>query len=229
MWSQLLAELLACPWVNLSLPGLGNEAIANLVIDELNDTSNSTDLWMVQWAAPIRFDLRLTGSANKFIPIIQTDPVYYDNFITSAKNKRYWSSSVSKLKFVTDSNAVLSTPQKIDRSRLYQQAVAYQLDKRNVNWKYIFTSDSSWSMPFESMVSESMNEFAQRSQYKSYDVGEIQPVSSIHLDFLETFILPDLEFDERRLTEIRTRVINDDRIRKETNSHQVMHNQNIIR
>jgi hypothetical protein len=107
MWSKLLAEILDCEWVNLSTYGAGNEALANLVIDEIDTTIDySETLWLIQWTSPYRLDLRIDQlpSDNPYIKLIPTDTVYYDNFITTKKQKKYWCSSASQLQFVNDYN-----------------------------------------------------------------------------------------------------------------------------
>ena len=61
----------------------------------------------------------------------------------------------------------------------------------------------------------SLQRFRHISEYKSLDVGEIQPVSSIHLDFLEKYLLPELPVDLTRLTSIKEQTILTDTKRKQ--------------
>lgn len=228
MWSQLLAEILNCPWVNYSRPGLGNEALANIVLDGLDDAHND-DLWVIQWAAPRRLDLRIDNANADIITSISRDPVYYDNFIQTKKNKVYWCSGASSLPMVSEHTSLLTEEQQVDRSRLFQLAVLHKLKEKNVKWKFIFTYSSTWSLPTPNTVTESMEDFSKHSKYRCYDVGEIQPVSSIHLDFLETHILPGLDYNYLHLEQIREKTIADDQRRKNHNLHQPLHTNHINR
>jgi hypothetical protein len=60
----------------------------------------------------------------------------------------------------------------------------------------------------------SLEKFRHFSQYKNLDVGEIQPVSSIHLDFLERYILPGLPIDTKNFDFIKEEIILTDTQRK---------------
>lgn len=217
MWSGILAKVLDCDWKNLSTFGAGNEAIANLVLDLLETSSDLTDsLWIIQWTSPHRLDLLLHN--NQYVDIIKTDKVYYDNFITTEKNKKYWCSSASELDFVRNHNNLISSKQSESRSRIYQYAVAQALTQKGVNWKFIFTYDAAWSknnnLDYNKVIDMSLEKFRHFSQYKNLDVGEIQPVSSIHLDFLERYILPGLPIDTKNFDFIKEEIILTDTQRK---------------
>ena len=217
MWSKILANILDCDWKNLSTYGAGNEAIANLVLDQLDTETNLTDsLWVIQWTSPWRLDLMIIDDS--LINLISTDKVYYDNFITTSKNKKYWCSSASELDVVKNHNNLISTKQYISRSRIYQYAVAQALTQRGVNWKFIFTYEAPWAkhnnIDSSKVVDTSIEAFRQLSQYKDLDVGEIQPVSSIHLDFLEKYMLSELHVDSQKFKTIKEQIILDDTKRK---------------
>jgi hypothetical protein len=62
-----------------------------------------------------------------------------------------------------------------------------------------------------------MMSFLPQSKYLDLDVGEIQPVSSVHLDFLEQFVLPGLEIDTNKLDAIREKTVLTDQERKRSN------------
>ena len=203
MWSQLLAEILDCEWQNFSLPGLGNEAIANIVIDQLATESAKNTLWVIQWATPARIDFRVDCVDSNFLKEIESDPIYYKNFITTAQGSRYWSSSASILPWVVEHRELISRKQHDDRSKLFKLATTYALEKTGVKWQYISTSD--------------MMNFLNESKYLDLDVGEIQPVSSVHLDFLEQFVLPKLEIDPVRLENICKKTVLADQERKSKN------------
>jgi hypothetical protein len=218
MWSGILAKILDCEWKNLSTFGAGNEAIANLVLDLLETNSDLTDsLWIIQWTSPHRLDLLLNNN-NQFIDIINTDKVYYDNFITTEKNKKYWCSSASELDFVRNHNKLISIRQSESRSRIYQYAVAQALTQKGVSWKFIFTYEAPWSknnnLDYNNVIDMPLEKFRFQSQYKNLDVGEIQPVSSIHLEFLERYILPGLSIDMKKFDFVKEQVISADTHRK---------------
>lgn len=205
MWSQLLAEILDCEWQNFSLPGLGNEAIANIVIDQLDSEDTADTLWVIQWAAPDRLDFRVDNKKAEFIKEIETDPVYYKNFITTAKGRRYWSSSASILPWVASHRILLDYTQHQDRQKLFEQATLRALENSQAQWIFISTPD--------------MMDFLTTSKYRNLDVGEIQPVSSVHLEYLEQRVLPGLTFDANRLVKIREKTLETDQERKRTGSY----------
>ena len=199
MWSQLLAEILNCEWQNFSLPGLGNEAIANIVLDQLSSENLPNTLWIIQWAAPRRVDFRVDCIGSEFLKETQADPVYYKNFITTAQGRRYWSTSASVLPWVVKHRDLITIEQYSDRQKLFELATTHLLEKSGVKWQYISTP--------------AMMKFLKTSKYLDLDVGEIQPVSSVHLDFLEQFVLPGLKIDSARLDKIREKTVSTDQER----------------
>jgi len=203
MWSQLLAEILNCEWQNFSLPGLGNEAIANIVVDQLSAEDLPNTLWVIQWAAPKRVDFRVDTIGSAFLKETELDPVYYKNFITTAQGRRYWSSSASILPWVTEHRELMTLEQYKDRQKLFELATTHALEKAGVKWQYISTP--------------AMMSFLPQSKYLDLDVGEIQPVSCVHLDFLEQFVLPGLEIDTNKLDNIREKTVLTDQERKRSN------------
>lgn len=205
MWSRLLAEILNSEWKNFSLPGLGNEAIANIVIDQLESESLPDTLWVIQWAEPRRVDFRVDSADSDILKRAEQDPIYYKNFITTASGRRYWSSSASIQPWVQEHRDLLSAEQYQDRDRLYMLAVESMLKKFQTKYCFISTPE--------------MAKFRRSSQYFYLDVKEIQPVSSIHLDFLEQFVLPGLEFDQKRLDTVKEKIIAQDTERKNSNSY----------
>jgi hypothetical protein len=205
MWSQLLAEILDCEWQNFSLPGLGNEAIANIVIDQLSAENLPNTLWVIQWAEPKRVDFRVDSIDPAFLKETDLDPVYYKNFITTAQGRRYWSSSASILPWVVEHRNLITSEQYQDRHKIFELATTHALEKSGVKWQYISTPG--------------MMKFLKQSKYSDLDVGEIQPVSSVHLDFLEQFVLPGLDIDIFRLNNIREKTILTDQERKHSNQY----------
>lgn len=219
MWSKLMAQVLNCPWTNLSIIGAGNEAIANLVLDAL-PTADKDSIWIIQWTTPRRLDLRVDPirSSQPLLEQINQDPVYYKNFITTAKDRTYWASSESQLDVVNNYRNLIPLQQHRDRTRQLQLAVAYALDQHKVDWMYIFNYPVDWEkdtlLPSNRIVWTSMSEFRKKSKYAELDVGEIQPVSSIHLDFLEEFIFPQYSIDPTRVEKIKEVILKRDRARK---------------
>jgi hypothetical protein len=220
MWSKLLAEILDCEWVNLSTYGAGNEALANLIVDEIDvKTDYSETLWLIQWTSPIRLDLRIDqlNNSNQYTNLIPTDPVYYDNFISTKKQKKYWCSSASQLDFVNNYKQLLSREQHDDRSRHHLMSVAYALSQTRASWKFLLTYSADWLprnfVDQHRWILPDQESFRKISRYAHLDVGEIQPVSSIHLDFLEKFVLPTCEYDAERLKCIRDRIVEIDQAR----------------
>lgn len=218
MWSQLLAEVLDCPWTNLSAIGAGNEYIANSVLDALATAPDLTDsLWIIQWSSPKRLDLQINNENRDLVEYIKTDPVYYKNFATTAQDQTYWVSSASELDRVQQHNNFVTESQHITRSRNLQLSVAYALDHYGVEWRYMFTYDAPWSrnniIPDSKYIWESQRTFRTKSQYRDLDIGEIQPVSSIHLDFLEQYLLPNYKFDPAKLEAVKQHIVQQDQNR----------------
>lgn len=222
MWSELLAQILDCEWVNLSTYGAGNEAIANLVLDEIDVNEDYTDsLWLIQWTGSSRLDLRVDhlGNNDPLLQQIYTDSDYYDNFIFTAKQKKYWCSGASSITFVDEYRKLISQVQHNDRSVHHQLSVAYALSQIKCNWKYLLTYAADW-LPTKLInpaqwISTDLSSFRQQSKFAHLDVNEIQPVSSIHLDFLEQFVLPHYEYDLDRFLLIKNKTLLLDQLRIE--------------
>lgn len=87
MWSQLLSEILQCPWQNFSIPGLGNEAMANLVLDELKFNYSPDDYYVIAWTGPPRLDLEINQNNQHMTKVVDADPVYYNNYIPLPDNE----------------------------------------------------------------------------------------------------------------------------------------------
>lgn len=230
MWSQILADILECPWTNLSAIGAGNEYIANSVVDALTkDPDPTNSIWIIQWSSPKRLDLQINDENQTLVEYIKTDPVYYNNFAQTAQDQTYWVSSASKLDRIVEHNDFITEAQHITRSRNLQRSVAYALDYYGVDWRYMFTYDAPWArnnlIPDSKYIWESQKTFRTKSQYKDLDVGEIQPVSSIHLDFLEQFILPYYKYDPAKLNEVKKQIVQQDQNRKLTLSKVQAHDQ----
>lgn len=228
MWSQLLAEILQCNWVNYSLPGLGNEAIAGLVLDELEFCDDPQSLWIIQWTAPRRVDVEINAH-NKWVEdLASTDPVYYKNYIQSKKGRRWWSSSASTVDAVQNHKKMISSSQLSAQSLLQALAVRQALEHKNMHWKYMFTYRPDWInskfMPMQQIVFPSLEEFRHQSQYQELDIREIQPVSSIHLEFLELYILPELEYNVTNFEKIKRKTIATDQRRRQDLDKQLLTN-----
>jgi hypothetical protein len=224
MWSQLLAEILGCPWKNLSAIGAGNEAIAALVQDQLATTDKKDSLWIIQWTEPVRLDLRIEPGS-QILDKIYNDPVYYKNFITTANKKTYWCSSASVTDIAKDYRNLIPLSQHQARSQQHILATAYALEKSQVEWYFIFTYPADWAkstfLPEKNCIWHDQYSFRKTSQHRDLDVGEVQPISSIHLDFLEKYILPNLEFNEQQLLKIKLQIIAQDQHQKTHGTHKL--------
>jgi hypothetical protein len=219
MWSELLARILNIEWINLSVMGAGNEIIATQVIESIEREPNPKDtLWVVQWTQSKRLDLEVDINNQELIDRIKTDRVYSKNFITTKKNRTFWVSSATEQNWVVQHNNLIPQSQHDSRSRMYQLSATHALEHHGADYRYMFTYNSYWSK--NNLVDESkcvwngMNYFKKTSKYADLDVGEIQPVSSIHLDFLDQHILPTLEYDRTRYEQILEEMLIADRVRK---------------
>lgn len=223
MWSELLARILNIEWINLSVMGAGNEIIATQVIEAVEREPDPADtLWVVQWSQPKRLDLQVDLKNQELLSRIKSDPVYSKNFVTTKKNRTFWVSSASEQEWVREHNNLILQAQHDSRARMYQLAATYVLEQRGADYRYMFTYDPYWSrnnlLDDAKCVWHSMYDFKTASKYADLDVGEIQPVSSIHLDFLERYILPGLEYDRTRYEQILEEVLIADRVRRTTRS-----------
>ncbi len=63
--------------------------------------------------------------------------------------------------------------------------------------------DHKWILP-------SLREFRTTSRYAHLDIGYIQPVSSVNLDWVEQKLLTDLEYDKSQLERIRKKYLDHD-------------------
>lgn len=218
MWSHILAEILDCEWINCSLPGLGNEAISNIVLDDIVHDDDPGIFWLIQWTEAGRLDLEINQHNHDVKNIICQDVNYPNNYITTAKNRVYWSSSASKLEFVETYRNLITRPQQVTRSLQCVLATTLALEKSQCAWKYIFTYTVPWIkntwISSDRMVLQGMEDFRRISSYSHLDIGEIQPVSSIHLEFLETHVLPDLIYDPDKLQQVKTHYVQQDQHRR---------------
>jgi len=219
MWPELLARVINTEWVNLSTMGSGNELIATQVIDALEKEPNPQDtLWVIQWTNCTRLDLQVDLDNQELIDDIKTDKVYSRNFATTRKNKTFWASSASELAWVQTHNDLLLEEQHQARGRMAQLATTYALEHYSAKYKYLFSYDSSWSknnlVNPSKYIWEPMSTFRYGSQFNELDVGEVQPVSSVHLEFLDRYLLPELEYDRRRYEQILEETLTADRVRK---------------
>lgn len=220
MWSELLANIMQCEWTNLSTFGAGNEAIANLVLDELEITNNlENTLWIIQWTGPARLDLKVNDVDYQIIQDIGKDPEYYDNFIKTAKGKKYWCSSASQISWVEQHRRLITNSQQIDRSKLFQQAVAHALSQTSADWKFMMAFATPWYMnnpwiDHSRWIEQDMQSFRNISEYDYLDDRKAQPISSVHLDFLERYVLPWIEHDQSKLHDLRQQVIQQDQQRQ---------------
>ena len=223
MWPELLARILNIEWVNLSVMGAGNEIIATQVIEALErETDPNQALWVVQWTQTKRLDLQVDLANRELLDRIKTDQVYSKNFITTKKNRTFWVSSASEQEWVKTHNDLILKDQHDSRSRMYQLAAAAALEHRGADYKFMFTYDPYWSrnnlIDDSKYVWDPMFYFKKNSRYADLDVGEIQPVSSIHLDFLEQYLLPELEYDRTRYEHVLEEMLIADRVRRTTRS-----------
>lgn len=218
MWSQLLAEILQCQWKNFSIPGLGNEAMCNLVIDELTVNHNADDFYLIQWTGPPRLDLEINQHNQDIKHAIEQDPIYHNNYITTAAGRTYWSSSASVLDVAKKYRESLTQSQHQSRSIQSIMATTWALTQHKVQWLYMFTYNGSWAkntqLPEQNVVWPSLQDFLNVSQYRELDVGEIQPVTSVHLDFLETYVLPKFSYDSQHFQQLKQHYVEQDRQRK---------------
>lgn len=208
MWSKILADILDCEWTNLAQIGAGNEAIAATVLGKLSEVTDTKDtLWLVQWTQANRLDLL---NSFRFKKQIATDPVYHNNFFGP-----YWCSSASELDFVVQYNQLLQLEQHYSRSRMMQLALAHAFNSRQVEWRYLLTYPADWReqeyIPESQWLLPSLQEFRHTSTYSNYDIGEIQPPSSVNLEWLEQNVLPWVEYNSQRFDDIKKKILSQDR------------------
>lgn len=188
--------------------GAGNEYITSC----LKHNYQRADIVFVQWAMPNRLDLMLAherSMLDQWHDKINSDEVYKDNF-QDIDQDRWWISSASTLDWVKDyHNRFISKKQHQNRSKIYIE-YAHEL-LRSKKHGFLLTCDSGylknidvdpdvwiWHEPWKGM-----HDWRYHSRYRHLDLGVVQPIPLIHLDFIQRFIMPKFDLPWRSEREIQ--------------------------
>jgi hypothetical protein len=193
-WPQMLELITQQPVENYGQIGAGNEYIFNCAVRAAIN-SPSSDIFVVQWALPFRFDKLIEDDS--WAEIIQTDNIYNNNF-GNIGGKKWWLSSNSKLDVIKHyTNFYVQSEQLLNRTVLHMITLNKLLESKNIKHCYFFTynvdysthdlCESVESLPWTANVS--MEDYSTRFSNRGV---QIQPSPIVHLNFTIDNILPAL-------------------------------------
>ena len=192
--------------VNLSRYGAGNEYIVNCIKENFIDK----DKVLIQWAVPQRLDLVLDHADKLFWQNeISQDPVYYDN-ILKINDVNFWLSSGSVNSSIREYHTkYISQKQHELRSLIYIDYIKMLLESANIDYNFFLSVKSSYLKDLSSVANwiwhepyYGMCEFRSISRYADLDLGETQPIPLIQYDYIQQFIIPNMDLPWRNQTEI---------------------------
>jgi len=129
-WPQMLELLYPDIGVyNFGHIGAGNEFIFNCAVKAAL-TASSTDLFVIQWALPTRFDKMIEDDS--WIDINTSDTVYKGIYATQF-GQHWWTTSASVLPIVTTYHSVyIQREQAMNTSILYMISLSKMLHSLNI-------------------------------------------------------------------------------------------------
>ena len=204
-WPQILEAITQTPVVNFGHIGAGNEYIFNCVIKAAL-TAKESDLFLVQWADPQRFDKIMEDT--RWADLQQTDPKY-KNIKSTVFDQTWWSTSGSELKEIQKyRNFYIQVEQAMNRSVLYMISASMMLKSLNINHKYFLTYKFDYSIHdnFSELSAlpwidfEGMDEWTANTGIRG---DETQPSSQSQLAWVENKLLPYCPFNVDNLNKIR--------------------------
>jgi hypothetical protein len=204
-WPQILEAITQIPVVNFGHIGAGNEYIFNCVIKAAL-TAKESDLFLVQWADPYRFD-KIVEDA-QWMDLQQTDPKY-KNIKSTVFDQTWWSTSGSDLKEIQKyRNFYIQHEQAMNRSVLYMISASKMLKSLNIDHKYFLTYKFDYSTHgnFSELSAlpwidfQGMDEWTTNTGVRG---DEMQPSPQSQLAWVENKLLPYCTFNVDNLNKIR--------------------------
>jgi len=204
-WPQILEAITQIPVVNFGHIGAGNEYIFNCVIKAAL-TAKESDLFLVQWADPYRFD-KIVEDA-QWMDLQQTDPKY-KNIKSTVFDQTWWSTSGSDLKEIQKyRNFYIQHEQAMNRSVLYMISASKMLKSLNIDHKYFLTYKFDYSTHdnFSELSAlpwidfQGMDEWTTNTGIRG---DEMQPSPQSQLAWVENKLLSYCTFNVDNLNKIR--------------------------
>jgi hypothetical protein len=194
--------------LNLSRYGAGNEYIVNCIQQNVNFCNSA----LIQWAVPNRLDLLLAHNEphlSTWYADIDCDSVYNNNVLEISGDKFWLSSGTNNSSVKEYHSKFISIKQHQIRSQIYINYVILLLERKNIHYKFMLTSNSQyldkdvnldpwlWHSPWEGMC-----EFRHVSKYANLELGLDQPIPLVAFDFIKTYIMPNFNLPWRSNREI---------------------------
>jgi hypothetical protein len=186
---------------NCSRYGAGNEFIVN----QLKQNIGSSDVVMIQWAQPNRFDLVLSHTDPTYWnEVIASDPVYKNN-VVDCGDKKFWLSSNSSTDAVQQYHRqVITLAQHQMRSQIYVDYAKLLLDQQGVDYRFMLVNNSKYLDVDAKWIChepmKGMSEF--KSKYSELDLGIVQPLPMVAFDFIKQYVMPNIDLQWRNNREI---------------------------
>jgi hypothetical protein len=198
-WPQFLEILVEQKIKNYGHIGAGNEYIFNCAVKSAL-TATPEDIFIVQWADPIRFDKIIEDDEWKNLQ--KTDKVYAD-INSTVFNQLWWSTSASTLPEIFNYNQFYVQPQQAtNRSILYMISLSKMLDSLGIEHLYFSTGtklndyceynyqSELEKLPWIDSDTCSMTSFG--AQFLDHG-DQMQPSPIIHYRYVVEKILPRLK------------------------------------
>lgn len=142
-WPQLVEVLTHNTVENYGHIGAGNEYIFNCAVKQAL-LSNKDDIFLVQWADPVRFDKLVED--DKWAELQQKDDVYR-NINSKVFGQNWWCTSGSTLPEIKEyKNLYIQRTQAINRSVCYMVALSKMLDSYGIKHGYFLTYPFDYSV-----------------------------------------------------------------------------------
>lgn len=209
-WPQFLEVFTNDQVTNHGVVGAGNELIFNTAIKQ-SFTATSDDVFLVQWAMPVRFDKIL--ETPDWHELQKTDEVYRNNRYMVFDNI-WWPTSGSALPEIRHyHNFYVQRKQAVERSVMYMLSLSGYLTNLGIAHHYFSTYDLHISdHPLADHVNQlpwvTTTSMETWSRTRPDRGDEIQPSPMVHYKFVEEFLLPTLNItvDPGVLQKIERRV-----------------------
>lgn len=193
--------------IDFSRYGAGNEYMVSV----LKDQYRSVDKVLIQWSIPDRLDLVLAHqdpTNNQWQELISSDPVYSENIRLIGQDK-WWLSSASTQSWVRDYHErFISKRQHQIRSQIWIE-YAHQLLSQ-IPHRFMLAYDSLYldginvdpNVWIWHDAWKGMHDYRYHSEYRSLDLGIVQPIPLIHFDFIKRFVMPNFDLPWRNDREL---------------------------
>jgi hypothetical protein len=193
-WPQMLEAVTQTDVMNFGHVGAGNEYIFNCAIKSAL-TASTSDVFLVQWAPPNRFD---KIKQDIIWQQLHDNDTNYKGIQSDVFAQRWWSTSASDTKEILDyKNFYIQSDQTENRSVLYMIALSNMLNFLNIKHFYFFTYTHDYSTHLNFKDLQLLPWVGNKSMYDwakgMPEYGpEIQPSPIVHLKWVIEKILPAL-------------------------------------